>query len=146
MIMTASTCPLLVHFGHIGRYMANDNVLILYWSHTYGKLTVNFYVQRHFAHDQVRGCYQSMTESFGFYPGDQVIWDPYSIASIKARYPGGLSIMCTRDQEYWLTKCKIVFDIIVEEMSQQRVMRQFNILQAVVPSPTDEPLLSEIHM
>jgi hypothetical protein len=39
-----------------------------------------------------------------------------------------------------------VFDIIVEEMSQQRVMRQFNILQAVVPSPTDEPLLSEIHM
>jgi hypothetical protein len=59
-----------------------------------------------------------MTKSFDFYPSDQVIWDPYSAASIKARYLGGLSIMCTRDQEYWLTKFKIVFDIIVEEMSQ----------------------------
>jgi hypothetical protein len=50
-----------------------------------------------FAQDQVRGCYQSMTESFDFYPGDQVIWDPYSAVSIAARYPGGLSIMCRRD-------------------------------------------------
>jgi hypothetical protein len=38
-----------------------------------------------------------------------------------------------------------VFDIFVEEMSQQRVMGQFNLLQAVVPPPADKPLLAEIH-
>jgi hypothetical protein len=109
------------------------------------KLTVIFYIQRRFAFDQVRGCYQSITEAFDFYPGDAVIWDPYSPGSIAARYPGGLSDLCTRDQEYWLTKSKIVFDIFVDEMSQQRVMRQFNLLQDVVPPPADEPLLAEIH-
>jgi hypothetical protein len=110
------------------------------------KLTIIFYVQKRFAFDQVRGCYQSITESFDFYLGDAVIWDPYSAASIAARYPGGLSNLCTRDQEYWLTKSKIVFDVFVEEMSQQRVMRQFNLLQKVVPPRADEPLLAEIHM
>jgi hypothetical protein len=92
------------------------------------KLTVNFYIQRRFAFDQVRGCYQSITEAFDFYPGDTVVWDPYSPDSIAARYLGGLSDLCTRDQKYWLTKSKIVFDIFMEEMSQQRVMRQFNLL------------------
>jgi hypothetical protein len=53
--------------------------------------------------------------------------------------------LCTRDQKYWLTKSKIVFDIFVEKMSQQRVMRQFNLLQDVVPPPAYEPLLAEIH-
>jgi hypothetical protein len=65
----------------------------------------------------VRGCYQSITEAFDFYPDDAVIWDPYSATSIAARYPGGLSNLCTRANEYWLTKSKIVFDVFVEEMS-----------------------------
>jgi hypothetical protein len=69
-----------------------------------------------------------MMESFDFYTGDAVIWDPYSPTSIAARYPGGLSIISTRDHEYWLIKSKIVIDIFVKEMSQQRVMRQFNLL------------------
>jgi hypothetical protein len=38
-----------------------------------------------------------------------------------------------------------VFDIFVEEMSQQRVMKQFNLLQDVVPPPADELLLAEIY-
>jgi hypothetical protein len=38
-----------------------------------------------------------------------------------------------------------MFDIFVEEMSQERVMRQFNLLKDVVPPPADEPLLAEIH-
>jgi hypothetical protein len=86
-----------------------------------------------------------MIESFDLYPNDQFIWNPYSTTSIHARYPSGISIMCTRDQDYWLTKSNIVFDIIVEEMSQQRVMRQFNLLQVVDPPRADEPLLKEIH-
>jgi hypothetical protein len=102
-------------------------------------------MQRRFSFDQVRDCYQSITEAFDFYPGDAVIWDPYSPDSIAVRYPDGLSILCTRDQEYWLTKSKIVFDIFVEEMSQQRVIRQFNLLQDVVLPPAYEPLLAEIH-
>jgi hypothetical protein len=60
-------------------------------------------------------------------------------------YTGGLSDLYTRDQEYWLTKSKIVFDIFVEEMSQQSVMRQFNLFQDIIPPPADEPLLAEIH-
>jgi hypothetical protein len=109
------------------------------------KLIVNFYIQRRFAFDQVRGCYESITEAFDFYPGDAVIWNPYSPASIAARYFGGLSDLCTRDREYWLTNSKIVFDIFVEAMSQQMVMRQFNLLQHVVPPPANEPLLAKIH-
>jgi hypothetical protein len=93
----------------------------------------------------VRGCYQSITEAFDFYPGNAVIWDPYLHDSIAARYPGGLSDLCIRDQEYWLTKSKIIFDIFVEEMSQQRAMRQFNLFKDVVSPPADEPLLAEIH-
>jgi hypothetical protein len=93
----------------------------------------------------VRGYYQSITEAFDFYPGDTVIWDPYSPDSIATRYPGGLSDLCTSDQEYWLTKSKIVFNIFVEKMSQQRVMRQFNLLQDIIPHPVDELLLAEIH-
>jgi hypothetical protein len=88
---------------------------------------------------------EGITEAFDFYPGDKVIWDPYSPASIAARYPGGLSYLCTRNYEYWLTKFKIVFDIFVEEMSQQRVMRQFNLLQDIVLPPADEPLLAKTH-
>jgi hypothetical protein len=42
-------------------------------------------------------------------------------------------------------KSKIVFDVFVEEMSQQRVMRQFNLLQDIVPPIADEPLLPEIY-
>ena len=53
--------------------------------------------------------------------------------------------MCTREHEYWLTKSKIVFDIFMKETSQQRVIRQFNLLQDIVPPPADEPLLAEIH-
>jgi hypothetical protein len=58
-----------------------------------------------------------MTESFDFYPGDQVIRESYSVASIDCRYLSGISVNCRRGQEYWIAKSKLVFDIIVEEMS-----------------------------
>jgi hypothetical protein len=45
---------------------------------------------------------------------------PSSAAAIQTRAPHGLSSLCTRDEEYWLTKANLVFDILVE-----RVMRQF---------------------
>jgi hypothetical protein len=36
-----------------------------------------------------------------------------------------LSSLCTRDEEYWLTKVNLVFDILVESYCVERVMREF---------------------
>ena len=69
----------------------------------------------------MRGCYPSFTAQFDVLMEEHVIWEPYS--EVHGRYPGGIAGLCTRDQEYWLTKAKLVFDVTVEEMAQQRVMR-----------------------
>ena len=44
-----------------------------------------------------------------------------------------------------MTKVKIIFDIFVEEMSQQRVMRQFGRRQLSNPVCPDRPLESHVH-
>lgn len=56
---------------------------------------------------------------------DDVRWTPYTPEDIAARAPGGLSTLCTRDSQYWLTRRALVFDIFVEEYAPHRVMRQF---------------------
>ena len=61
------------------------------------------------------------------------IWEPYTDELIQRRYPGGISDMCTCDNHYWITKSKIIFDVFVEEMSPQRVMRQFETLVTKAP-------------
>lgn len=66
-----------------------------------------------------------------------VIWEPYTEIAINTRYPRGISILCTRDAAYWMTQSKIIFDVSVEEMATQRVMRQFGYRQLVDPLPTD---------
>ena len=73
-----------------------------------------------------------------------VIWEPYTTAAAEGRFPGGISTLCTRDQEYWLTQAKIIFDVSVEEMAQQRVMRQFGFRQLVDPPPS-VPLPAHLH-
>ena len=103
------------------------------------------FTQRRFGHEQVRNCYPSFTEQFDVLLGDRVIWEPYTEEIVHNRYPGGISTLCTRDQEYWLTKSKIIFDVCVEEMSQQRVMRQFGLRQLDDPPPADDPLPAHIH-
>lgn len=70
----------------------------------------------------------------------QVIWEPYRPDRVQARYPGGISSLCRRDENYWMTRARIVFDVTVEEMAQQRVMRQFGKRQLPDP-PTRLPLL-----
>jgi len=99
--------------------------------------------QRRFAADQTRRAYTALNEQFDAYTG--VIWQPYNQAAIEARYPGGISELCTRDRDYWMTKSKVIFDVFVEEMSQQRVMRQFGLQQLEAPHPTENPLLGDIH-
>ena len=39
-----------------------------------------------------------------------------------------------------MTKSKIIFDVFVEEMAQQRVMRQFGLLQLELPPPIENPV------
>ncbi|KAM0857006.1 hypothetical protein ACQ4PT_048745 [Festuca glaucescens] len=102
--------------------------------------------RRRFGHGQIRNCYPAFTEQFDMLLEGQVIWEPYHMDIIETKYPGGISSLCTRDSAYWMTKSKIIFDISVEEMSQQRVMRQFGRLQLVEPPLADVPLPAHIHM
>lgn len=95
------------------------------------------FAQRHWSHDQTRSCYPTFTSQFDLLDARLVIWEPYTEASITSRYPGGISSLCTRDAAYWMTKSKIIFDISVEEMAQQRVMRQFGKRQSVSPPPSE---------
>jgi len=44
-----------------------------------------------------------------------------------------------------MTKSKIIFDVFVEEMAQQRVMRQFGLRQLVEPPPTEAPVPTVVH-
>nr|XP_040258974.1 uncharacterized protein LOC120976208 [Aegilops tauschii subsp. strangulata] len=99
--------------------------------------------ERRFASDQTRKAYTALHEQFDAYTG--VIWQPYTKAAIQARYPGGMSVLCTRDRDYWMTKSKIIFDVFVEEMAQQRVMRQFGLLQLELPPPIENPVPAHIH-
>ena len=101
--------------------------------------------QRLYAHDQLRHCYTSFIMQFDMLNESSVIWQPYTAASIQSRYPGGISAMCTRYRHYWLTKARIIFDISVEVMAQQRVMRQFGLRQSVTPPPTI-PLPERLHV
>ncbi|XP_071678289.1 uncharacterized protein [Lolium perenne] len=99
----------------------------------------------HFGHNQLRNCYPAFTEQFDLLLESDVTWEPYSEDHRDEAYPGGISNMCTRDWAYWMTKAKIIFDIFVEEMSQQRVMRQFGQRQLIEPPPPTVPLPPRVH-
>ena len=96
-------------------------------------------------HDQVRNCYPSYTMQFDQLRDDQVIWEPYTHQIIVARYPFGISLLCRRDQQYWLTQPHIIFDVMVEEMAQHRVMRQFGRRQLPDPPIRLPRLRQEVH-
>ena len=102
-------------------------------------------MQRRFATEQVKNCYPAFTHQFDTLDEREIIWEPYSHEAIQRRYPGGLSDFCIRDRAYWLTKSKIIFDVSVEEMAQQRVMRQFGGRQAPDPPTADTPLPPRVH-
>ena len=102
-----------------------------------------FFQQRRYSNDQTRRAYTALSEQFDVYTG--VIWQPYTQAAIHERYPGGISLVCTRDRDYWMTKSKIIFDVFVEEMAQQRVMRQFGLRQLVQPPLTEAPVPPIVH-
>jgi hypothetical protein len=77
------------------------------------------------AHRQVRKAYPQFVSEFDRMRPQDVIWTPYTAAAIQTCAPHGLSSLCTRDEEYWLTKANLVFDILVEPYCVEQVMRQF---------------------
>ena len=61
-----------------------------------------WFVQRRFALDQVKNCYPAFNEQFDFVSSDAVIWRPYTESQKEAKYPGGISDLCTGDRAYWM--------------------------------------------
>ena len=107
---------------------------------TYTMAETNFcFAQRRFAHDHVRNCYPAFNKQFDVLHAEAVIWEPYMEEAVHAKYPGGISLLCTRDHVYWMTKSKIIFNVSVEEMAQQSIMRQYGLRQIVVHPPTEDP-------
>lgn len=73
-----------------------------------------------------------------------VRWDPFSAVEVSRRCPQGVSSLCTRDQDYWMTRKALVYDIHVEEYSVHRVMRQFGLYQES-PLPPVHTVPSSVH-
>jgi hypothetical protein len=48
---------------------------------------------------------------------------------VVARAPQGLSSLCYRDQAYWMTRRRLVFDVYIEEYVVHRVMMQSGLFQ-----------------
>ncbi|XP_062179383.1 serine/threonine-protein phosphatase 7 long form homolog [Phragmites australis] len=84
----------------------------------------------HWAHEQAHNAYELFRSQFDYLHPDNMVWTPYSHLFIQACAPFGLSSLCSRDEEYWITKKSLIFDIYVEEYSPHHVMRQFGRFQA----------------
>ena len=78
---------------------------------------------------QVRKSYPDFVGQFDSLVDKDVRWTPFTAADIYVRAPSGLSSLCLRDQEYWMTRKPILYDIHVEEYHIDRVMRQFGLYQ-----------------
>ena len=80
-----------------------------------------FIVQLHWTRLNLSRCYLSFVEQFDNLHQREVVWEPYGLRTLQARAPHlGLSAMCFRDQSFWLTKEKLVFDVYVHDNSPQR--------------------------
>jgi hypothetical protein len=95
------------------------------WSNRVGIPAISLFCSVTGKHVQVRKSYAQFTEQFDHLTADMVRWEPYTEEEIQKRAPHGLSSLCTRDREYWLTRKKLVFDARVEDYAAHRVMRQF---------------------
>jgi hypothetical protein len=75
-----------------------------------------------------------------------VRWDPYTPDAVAVRAPMGLAASCVADQDLWLTKTPLVFDIFVEVHCPDRVMRQFGWAQPFpVPRALDRGVSRQEH-
>jgi len=109
-------------------------------------LLVNFFfiVQPSWVGVQTRKSYHDFVGQFDALVDTDVRWTPYTAADIYARAPSGLSSLCLRDHEYWMTRKPILYDIHVEEYHVDRVMRQFGLYQQT-PVPIVHSVEAHVH-
>jgi hypothetical protein len=101
-------------------------------------------LQHVWAGEQQKKDYRDFVGQINRMVDAQVRWTPYAPAIVAARAPQGLSSLCSRDQAYWLTRRRLVFDVYVEEYAIHRVMRQFGLFQAA-PVPAASRLPPSAH-
>ena len=101
-------------------------------------------VQGSWVGTQAKKAYLDFVGQFDALVDAQVRWTPYTQQEIQRRAPDGLSSLCLRDAEYWMTRAPLVYDIYVEEYSVYRVMRQFGLYQ-VSPLPVTRIVPAHVH-
>jgi hypothetical protein len=84
-------------------------------------------LQHVWAGEQPKKAYKDFIGQIDRMVDAQVRWTLYALAMVAAHTPQGLSSLCSRDQAYWLTRRRLVFDVYVEEYAVHRVMRQFGL-------------------
>jgi hypothetical protein len=83
-------------------------------------------MQTSYAHDQTKRAYKDFVGQFNALTDADVMWTPYLEEALAAHEPHGLSTLCFRDHQYWLTRSSLLFDMYVEEYAFHRVVRQFD--------------------
>jgi hypothetical protein len=80
-------------------------------------------MQTSYAHDQTKRAYKDFVGQFDALKDADVRWTPYSEKAIATRAPHGLSTLCFRGQQYWMTRLLLLFDMYVKEYAIHRVLR-----------------------
>jgi hypothetical protein len=78
-----------------------------------------------YAHDKTKRVYKDFVGKFDALMDADVRWTPYSEDAAVTHAPQGLSTLCFLDQQYWMTRSSLLFDMYVEEYAVHRVLRQF---------------------
>jgi len=69
-------------------------------------------------------------EAFDHLQPEQVVWEPYRPELAAVRTGGrGLSYLCHRDKVYWMTKKKLVHDMVIQDYAVHRCLQQFGLRQ-----------------
>jgi hypothetical protein len=74
----------------------------------------------------------------------EVIWQPFTDALVIVCAPQGLSFLCFRDCDFWMTKTPLIHDMYIEEYHVERVLRQFGLYQAS-PVPVTHTVDLSVH-
>jgi hypothetical protein len=85
--------------------------------------------QTSYTHGQTKRAYKDFVGQFDTFADADVGWTSYSKEAIAAHAPQGLSTLCFHDQQYWMTRSRLLFDMYVEEYVVDRVLRQFGCYQ-----------------
>uniref|UniRef100_A0A0E0DB97 Aminotransferase-like plant mobile domain-containing protein n=1 Tax=Oryza meridionalis TaxID=40149 RepID=A0A0E0DB97_9ORYZ len=68
---------------------------------------------------QVHNVYEYFTEAFESLRENVVRWTPYTNEEAILRAPHGVSVLCYRDEAYWMTRKMLVYDIFFEGEKRQ---------------------------